>query len=85
MLFQFVILKFEKYAVKTCPGVVAFSEIFESQLVYKNFVFTSSAPTLKAPFLSHRKLYNFPIGTYNGVYQSEKSESHNHLFTHVRQ
>lgn len=84
MLFQFAKLKFEKYVVTTCPRVLAFSEVFESQLVNKNFVFISSTPTLKAPFLSHN-LYSFPIGTYNGVHQSEKSESHSHLFTHVRQ
>lgn len=82
MLFQFVKLQFEKYVVKTCSGVLAFSGIFESQLVNKNFAFTSSTPTLKASFLSH-SLYSFPLGTCNGVHQSEKSESHSRLFTHV--
>lgn len=76
-------MPFKKYAVEACPSALAFSEVFESRLVNKNFVFTSM-PTLKAPFLSH-SLYSFPIGTYNGVHQSEKSESHSHLFTHVRQ
>lgn len=78
-------MQFEKYVVETCPDALGFSEIFESQLVNKNFVFTSSMwRTLKAPLLSHSQ-YSFPIGTYNGVHQSEKSESHSHLFTHVRE
>lgn len=57
--------------LKPAPVLLAFFEVFESQLVNKNFVFTSSTPTLKAPFLSH-SLYSFPVGTYNGVHQSEK-------------
>lgn len=78
-------LNFPNLIVKPYPSVSACSESLESQMVSKNFLFfVFFPPTLKVLFLP-RSLCSFPIGTYNGVHQSEKSESHHHLFTPVRQ